>query len=74
MPVTRQETKTYVLRSMGCGTMRVQCRLNAGLAMIECCAANNPISNKLIPTAVLTDPSTVESMDLGHQQIADEAN
>jgi hypothetical protein len=41
---TALENRTYVLRSIGCGTSRVQRRLNHGRAMIECCKPKTAIN------------------------------
>jgi hypothetical protein len=62
--VTAQETKTYVLRSIGSGMMRVQTRLKAGRAITECCTPNKVSSNTSIRIALLVGPETVESIDL----------
>ena len=71
--VTTFEAKTYVLRSIGSGIMRVQTRLNAGRAMTECCTANNASSSTSITIASPIDPGSDRIDRFGHQKIADEA-
>src|SRR5580658_10653239 len=47
----RLEISTYVLRSTGGGTIRVQTALKCGLATTLCCAAKSPSSSRFMASA-----------------------
>src|SRR5690606_11835930 len=57
--------KTYVLLSMGSGTMRVHQRLNAGRAMMLCCNANSVSSVASTSNAYFSGISGTLSMCFG---------
>jgi hypothetical protein len=51
---TRHAASTNVDRSAGCGTIRVQRRLNHGRAITVCCTANSISSHTSMPAATGT--------------------
>ena len=67
-PRTRAVKKTYVVRSAGSVTIRVQRRLNAGRAMMLCCRANNPNKSPSTINALIPSPTAPLSIDLGTSQ------
>ena len=58
-----------MLRSIGCGTILVHTRLNAGRAMIECCKPNKAISPTSMATASGTESDVGESIDRGTSRL-----
>ena len=61
----RLDNRTYVLRSAGSGTTRVQARLNHGRAITLCCTAKIPSSSTSIPSAYRNGIRAGESIVLG---------
>src|SRR5215468_11326512 len=61
----RLEKSTYVLRSIGVGTILVHIRLNHCLAIRLCCTANKPSRPALVPSATTNETSLPESIDFG---------
>ena len=71
--LTMFATRTYVLRSIGCGMMRVHTCLKAGRAITECCTANSAISAKSIDDCG-SERIRCERIDrLRHSEVSDKA-
>ena len=62
----------YVLRSIGCGTMRVHNCFEPGRAITECCRPNTASSSRLTAIAAPIDPPLGVSIVLRHAEAADE--